>query len=97
MQPLKIYHAWKIERNRFIEMDWETADPQEMREYLTDDLLLLKHAFDNSIQIHLSWEPAGDPQGRFVLKVIDDDKKKPVELIPPEVLKRWWIGSRRLA
>ncbi len=58
-------------------MDWETADPQEMREYLTDDLLLLKHAFDNSIQIHLSWEPAGDPQGRFVLKVIDDDKKKP--------------------
>src|SRR5690606_27755441 len=78
LQPLKIYHAWKIEKNRFIEMDWETADPQEMREYLTDDLLLLKHAFDNSIQIYLSWEPAGDPQGRFVLeKFKPADKKRP--------------------
>ncbi len=25
LQPLKIYHTWKIEKNRFIEMDWETA------------------------------------------------------------------------
>ena len=81
LQPLKIYHAWKIEKNRFIEMDWETADPQEMREYLTDDLLLLKHAFDNSIQIHLGWEPAGDPQGRFVLeKFKPADKKKPYRI-----------------
>ena len=77
LQPLKIRHGWKVEKNRFIEMDWETADPQEMREYLTDDLLLLKHVFDSSIQIHLGWEPAGGPRGQFILKVIDDDKKKP--------------------
>jgi hypothetical protein len=62
-------------------MDWKTADPQEMRKYLTDDLLLLKHVFDNSMQIHLGWEPAGDPNGQFVLeKFKPADKKKPYRI-----------------
>ena len=65
---------------------------------MTDDLLLLKHAFDNSIQIHLGWEPAGDPQGQFVLENLNLlIRRDLIEFIPPEVLKRWWIGSRRLA
>jgi hypothetical protein len=81
LQALKVYHGWIFERNRFIEMDWKTADPQEMRKYLTDDLLLLKHVFDNSMQIHLGWEPAGDPNGQFVLeKFKPADKKKPYRI-----------------
>ncbi|MFO7296736.1 MAG: hypothetical protein C0P72_012060 [Clostridia bacterium] len=80
LQPLKVHYAWKIEKNRFIEMDWKTAGQQEIRDYLTDDLLLLKDCYGSSNkQIHLGWKPAGDPQGRFVLEVADpDDKKQPL-------------------
>src|SRR5690606_7093011 len=43
LQPLNLRHTWKIEKNRFIERDWETVDPQEIRDYLRDDLLLLRN------------------------------------------------------
>jgi hypothetical protein len=77
LQPLRVRHAWKIEENRFIEMDWKTAGQQEIKDYLTDDLMLLKNIYNNK-RIHVKWEPIGDPRGWFVLEVADpDDKKQP--------------------
>ena len=76
LQPLKVRHTWKIEKNRFIERDWETVDPQEIRDYLRDDLLLLRNIRNK--KIHVRWEPTGDCQGKFVLEKFDpNNKKKP--------------------
>lgn len=76
LQPLVIHQAWTIERNRFLELDPNhvNEDQQEVWRNFTDDLLYLKG--DDNEQIRLSWKPAGDPNGQYVLQVIDPTNKK---------------------
>src|SRR5690606_21768845 len=62
---LKYAILGKLKKNRFIERDWETDDPQEIRDYLRDDLLLLRNIRNK--KIHVRWEPTGNCQGKFVL------------------------------
>ncbi|MBN2910862.1 hypothetical protein JQC72_15285 [Polycladomyces sp. WAk] len=74
--PLKIHKSWTIERNNFMDLDPNKLDDDSQVIWLnfTDDLLCLKGYHDK--QIRLGWEPAGDPSGRYVLRVIDPNNKK---------------------
>jgi len=82
LQPLKIYSGWTVRHNTFTETDPIKLPPDrpEMWTSLTEDLLRLEN--DDHDEIRLGWEPAGDPNGRFVLQVFKDgDKEHPTRTI----------------
>lgn len=93
LQPIKIYSGWTIQHNAFSETDPLELPPdqREMWRSLTGDLLLLEN--DVQDEIHLGWDPAGDPNGRFVLRVFKDGNKEHPSPLKRERKKKSLTGS----
>lgn len=64
-QPLRIWPDWKIEWNCFFE-----NDGSENKENLTGNLLYIVSENRNR-SIELTWAPEDNPNGEFILKVIN--------------------------
>ena len=67
LQPLRITSGWTIEWNTFMEKD---PHPDDMLDFSGSSLL---HAFNQSSKraINLEWRPEEDPDGEFILRVIN--------------------------
>jgi hypothetical protein len=102
LQPLKIYQGWTIRHNAFTEIDPNELHPdqRELWKTFTEELLWLED--DDYKQIRLGWEPTGNPNGRYVLRVFKDgDMENPtrtIETRKKEEVVDWieWAESDRL-
>lgn len=81
LQPLRIPTGWKVEYNKFLEVEIEnlkeTGDIWNFS--YTEDILLFSHIekrkkdhkrIEYSFFIDLGWYPDGDPKGNFCLLVV---------------------------
>ncbi len=66
-QPLRVETGWKVTWNTFNEVD---PSEETIHALSGSSLLSLHHEHGNRL-IDLSWRPEGDPQGRFILLVLN--------------------------
>ncbi|WP_439128682.1 hypothetical protein [Polaribacter sp.] len=65
-QPLRVSGDWKFEWNCFFEVD----PSENTMSYFTENLLLLNSAHRKR-SIELQWQPENNPNGNYILKVIN--------------------------
>lgn len=85
LQPFRITGGWNIMWNHFRDVDVETLDPNKEDDwlFLVQDITYIVRNDEhkvNHICVDLGWYPEADPNGKFILYVIQNqDWEKPLE------------------
>lgn len=70
LHPLRIPAGWLVEYNQFYTMPFD--HPMAWSVVCKDTLLMLRH-MRRDVLIDLSWTPAEDPEGGYLLRVFKGD------------------------
>lgn len=70
LHALRVPAGWLVEYNEFYAMPFD--HPMAWSVVCKDSLLMLKH-MRRGVLVDLSWLPAEDPTGRYVLRVFKSD------------------------
>lgn len=106
IHPLRITEGWKVQYNKFWEIDPKTLESNDDRWFMFTDCLLQLHHEKASITLDLGWSPDISPEGHYLVLIVKDsdwqnpireftsnDYKKVIEFIEvsvDQITSSWW-------